>query len=212
MKSYPLFLVNLQHHRVVVIGSNAEAAHRIAGLEASGAGQIVLIAPRPCPELTPAIESERVIHLARVYQPGDLRHALLAITTEQDAELNAWVAGEARVRGVLLQAMDDPPHCSAYAPSVVRRGELTIAISTNGKSPALAVRLREQLEASLSDGVAPFLSLATRLRPMVRERLGRFEARREFWYQLVDSDVLPLLEQGQHHVAWRRALQLLEAA
>ena len=95
------------------------------------------------------------------------------------------------------------PYCSVIAPSIVKRGDLQIAISTSGSAPALAVRLRQRLERELGEHYAEFLDAARRLRRPLKEGIPDFEERRRRWYELVDSPVLQLLERGESEAAER---------
>jgi len=105
--------------------------------------------------------------------------------------------------------VDDPACCTFIAPAIVRRGDLTVAISTGGKAPALAVRLRQQLERALGDEYARFLELAGALRTPLTERYPDFEERKTRWYRLVDSEVLELLREGQDGKAQQRMREVL---
>ena len=119
---------------------------------------------------------------------------------------------EAQRRNVLLNTVDDPPRCGFIAPAVVRRGDLAVAISTNGKAPALAVRLRQRLEGELGEEYGRFLSLAGTVRAPLASLHPDFGERRELWYRLVDSDVLDLLRQGEEDAARARFEEILGVA
>ena len=105
--------------------------------------------------------------------------------------------------------MDDVPHCDFIAPAVVRRGDLAVAISTNGKAPALAVRLRQRLEAELGEEHARFLELAGSVRAPLARLLPDLAARRDLWYRLIDSDILQLLRRGEEAAAVARFEEIL---
>ena len=94
----------------------------------------------------------------------------------------------------------------------MRRGDLTITISTSGKAPALAVRLRQQLERTVGHEYARFLELAETVRAPLAARHPNFEQRKALWYQLVDSDVLNLLRQGDEATACRRITEIMGVA
>ncbi len=111
---------------------------------------------------TGAIELRR-----RGYHRGDLEGAFLAIAATDDRSVNADVWAEAEERGILLNAVDDLSHCSFIAPAVHRAGDIAVAVSTGGKSPALAVRLREQIGTLIGREHAEFLDLLGELRPVV---------------------------------------------
>jgi precorrin-2 dehydrogenase/sirohydrochlorin ferrochelatase len=140
---YPLFL-NLQCRVCVVIGGNEMAEGKVHDL-LNAEAKIRLIAPDVTPQIADWSRSGRLHWEPRPYQRGDLEDAFLVISTS-NSETNAQVFQEAEARHVFCNAVDDIPHCSSYASAVVRRGPLQIAISTAGKSPALAQRLRIELE------------------------------------------------------------------
>lgn len=207
MNYYPVFL-NLQGRRCIVIGGGAIAEGKVRGLlEAEAA--IIVIAPELTPRLRTWVAEGRVGHLTRTYQPGDLAGAFLAISATDDRDVNARVWEEATARNLPVNVVDDTPHCNFIAPSILRRGDLTVAISTSGKAPALAVRLREQLERVVGDEHARFLELAGTLREPLAARYPSFEQRKALWYRLVDSDVLALLKHGDETAARRRMTEIM---
>jgi len=116
---------------------------------------------------------------------------------------------ETRERNVLVNTVDDVAHCDFIAPAVVRRGDLAVAISTDGKAPALAVRLRQRLESELGEEHARFLELAGSVRAPLARLLPDLAKRRDLWYRLLDSDILHLLRRGQEAAAIDRFEEIL---
>ncbi|MDX2152055.1 MAG: bifunctional precorrin-2 dehydrogenase/sirohydrochlorin ferrochelatase [Bryobacteraceae bacterium] len=162
---YPIML-DLGARPCLVIGNGREAAAKVRDLESAGAN---------------------VTWLQRSWQPGDFRGFFLAIAADDDRSNNAAMYAEAVECNVLFNALDDPPHCQFYFPSVHRQGDLVIAISTNGKCPALAVRIREQLAERYGPEYGRFLVLAGTLREKIAAAFPNFETRKRVWYALVDS-------------------------
>lgn len=200
---YPVFL-DLRGRLCVVVGGDRAALWKVEGLLASGA-RVRLIAAEPIPELAELAAREPSIeHRVREYRRGDLDGAFLALSVIATPEIAAPFWAEAEALGIPANVMDDVPRCSFIAPSIVRRGDLAVAISTAGRAPALAVRLRERLERELGGHHARFLELAGALRAPMAERHPPFETRRELWYRLVDSDVLDLLARGNEAAAVER--------
>lgn len=200
---YPVFL-DLRDRLCVVVGGDRAALWKVEGLLESGA-RVRLVAAEPVAELAAlGADHPRVEHRARVYRPGDLEGAFLALSTDADPEVARPFWAEAEALGVPANVMDDVPHCSFIAPSIVRRGDLAVAISTAGRAPALAVRLRERLERELGPHHARFLELAGALRAPIAARHPGFDTRRELWYRLVDSDLLELLGRGDEEGALER--------
>src|SRR4029077_6044844 len=132
-------------------------------------------------------------HVPREYAAGDLAGAYLVIAATDDPEVNHAVHAEAEARGVLVNLGDDPPYCGFILPSILRRGDLVVAVSTSGNAPALAVRIRERIERELGEEYARFLVLAGSLRKPLAEKYPDFQVRKRLWYRLVDSDVVALL-------------------
>lgn len=210
MNYYPIFL-NLQGRRCIVIGGGVIAEGKVRGLlEAEAA--VIVIAPELTARLRAWVAEGRIGRLTRPYQSGDLAGAFLVISATDDREVNARVWAEATARNIPVNVVDDTPHCNFIAPSILRRGDLAVAISTSGKAPALAVRLREQLEHLVGDEHARFLELAGTLREPLAVRYPSFEQRKALWYRLVDSDVLALLKQGDQATARRRMAEIMGVA
>jgi siroheme synthase-like protein len=183
---YPVFL-DLRGRACLVIGDGALAEEKVRGLREAGAA----------------------VRRVERHAPGDLDGVCLAIVCARPAAEVAAVWAEARQRNVLVNTVDDVPHCDFIAPSILRRGDLAIAISTGGRAPALAVRLRQRLEREIGDEHARFLALAGTVRAALAARRPDFAERRELWYRLVDSDVLDLLRQGDEDAAADRFAEIL---
>lgn len=196
---YPVFL-QLKDQPCVVIGGGKIAEGKVESLLESQA-RVTLISPDLTDRLGEHVRAGRVTYIQRAYRPGDLRGAFLAICATDQPEINRQVWEEANANRQLVNVVDDTPHCNFIAPSIARQGDLTIAISTAGKAPALAVRLREQFQQQVGAHHARFLSLAGKLRQPLAERIPDFETRKQLWYQIVDSDVLTHIEAGREETA-----------
>src|SRR5690606_23536852 len=129
-----------------------------------------------------------------------------------DPEVNRRAYHAAESRGILAQVVDDPPRCSFIMPSIIRRGGLTLAISTGGASPALAVRLTARLNEAIGVEYERFVELAGEIRPIIMDRIGDPDVRKRLWYRLVDSEALALLRDGRTAEAKALALRLIEEA
>jgi len=150
MEMFPIFF-KLEGRACLVVGAGTIAAPKIASLLRAG-GAVTVVAPRANSAIAAQAETGEVLWHAREFVPGDLNGMFLAIAATDLQPVNHTVAEEARARGILVNSVDDPPDCDFFYPSVVRRGDLQIAISTAGKSPALAQRLREEIAALLPLG------------------------------------------------------------
>jgi siroheme synthase-like protein len=208
LKVYPVFLVGLASRRTVVLGGGREAERKVAGLVECDAS-VVVISRKITVGLRRMVRERGVGWIRRDYRPGDLRGAFLVISAREERGDAAEVEREANEVGALLNVVDDAPHCSFIAGSIVRRGELTVAISTAGAAPAVAVRLRERLERELGHEYAEFLRVLAALREPLAEIYPDFEERRRIWYRLVDSDVLELMRTGRAALALARVAELI---
>src|SRR5579864_8535943 len=144
MSLFPAFL-KLTNRRVLVVGGGSIAAQKIPGLLEAGA-QVHVVSPKLAPQLTEGLRNQKITWSAKHFEPQDLDNVFLVIAATSLRDLNASVYAEAGRRNILCNAVDDIDHCHFYYGSIVQRGDLQIAISTNGKSPALAQRLRKELE------------------------------------------------------------------
>jgi precorrin-2 dehydrogenase/sirohydrochlorin ferrochelatase len=208
MKGYPIFLTGLDTKRCLVIGGGPEAERKVAGLLECAASVTVI-----SPELTPAlrlwVEAGAMAWLARPYQPGDLQGAYLVIVTDSSLSMRATICQEAEAERVLLNVTDDTSRSDFTAGAIMRQGALTIAISTSGCAPALAVRLRQQFERTFGPEYATFLDWLRALREPLTRQYPDFTERRARWYALVDSEILTLLKQGQVDLARQRLADIV---
>ena len=202
MSYYPLFL-DLNDRPCVVIGGGRIAADKTHALLEARA-RVTVVAQDLIGSLADLAAVGRIKHAARLYQAGDLAGSVLAISATDDSAVNRLVWEEGRRSGVLVNVVDDVPLFNFIAPSVIRQGDLTVAISTSGKAPALAVRIRESLEEKFGREYARFLELAGAIRQSLAEKNPDFNARRTLWYRLVDSDVLDLLRAGDEDAAYQK--------
>ena len=208
MDVYPIFLTDLQSRRCVVIGGNSEAERKVEGLLAAKAS-VTVISETLTDKLSDWANQQHVTWLPRACRPGDLQGAWLAVAAVRDNTLAARLKEEAERYGVLLNVADDAPHSNFVHGAVMRRGRLAVAVSTSGSSPALAARIRKQLEQTFGPEYADFLALLADLRGPVADREPGFEARKELWQALLDSEVLDLLRQGRREQARQLAARLV---
>ena len=194
MKTYPVNLV-LENKLVILVGAGEEIARKIPGLLETGA-QVRVIAPTAHATIRRYAAEGQIEYLERRYQPGDLAGAFLVIAAAGDQGVHEAVWTEGTANGQLVNVMDVLTQCNFHAVSVVRQGQLTIAIGTGGAAPALAATLRKRFEKGFGPEYAEFLEYAQALRPVVAARLP-LERRAEFWYTLLESNAITLLRQGE---------------
>jgi len=158
----PLFL-RVEGKSVVVVGGGAVASGKVQGLVLAGA-RVTVVAPVVRQE----IRATRVSVIERVFRPGDLDEAWLAVAAGP-REVNREVAAAAEERRVFVNAVDDPDNGNAYTGGVLRRGGVTIAVATEGRAPALAGLLREALESIVPEEIEVWVETAAALRREQRE-------------------------------------------
>jgi precorrin-2 dehydrogenase/sirohydrochlorin ferrochelatase len=187
MSLFPIFL-KLTGRPCTVIGAGHLAESKIESLLAAAA-RLTVIAPQASPRIADlAASGELTLHL-RPYAAGDLAGQFLVVAATNVPAVNRAVFAEAESSGVLINAVDDPPFCDFYFPSVVRRGDLQIAISTGGESPALAQRLRQEINAALPLDTGDGLAELGNLRREVLQAEPLNEARNQLLHQLASRDV-----------------------
>ena len=208
MSGYPLTLVNLSGARCVVVGGGRVAARKVAALREAGARPVV-ISPALCDALQRLVEAEAVDLVAREYEPGDLAGVWLVIAATDDPVINEAVWQEAQAVGCLVNVVDDPARCNFYVPATVRRGALTLSISTGGHSPALAGRIRRALERQFDAAYQPYVDLLGELRPQIQEQIADPVRRKALWTALLDSEILDLYRSGAPRAAEQRAQEII---
>ena len=188
MSLFPIFL-KLTARPCIVIGAGNLAESKIESLRAAEA-RVTVIAPNACPSIVDLAASGEVTWHQRAYEPGDIVAGTFLVVTATDVpEVNREVYLEATSKSIICNAVDDPPYCDFYFPSVVRRGDLQIAISTAGQSPALAQRLRKELNAALPLDTGTWLAELGNLRREVLQLEPLNEERKHLLHNLASREV-----------------------
>jgi precorrin-2 dehydrogenase/sirohydrochlorin ferrochelatase len=187
MSLFPVFL-KLTGRPCTVIGAGHLAESKIESLLTASAA-VTVIAPHASPRIQEMSASGELTLHQREYAAGDLANQFLAVAATNVPAVNRAVFAEAQAAGILVNAVDDPPFCDFYFPSVVRRGDLQIAISTAGHSPALAQRLRKEINALLPLDAGDWLAELGNLRREVLQLEPLNDARKELLHQLASREV-----------------------
>jgi precorrin-2 dehydrogenase/sirohydrochlorin ferrochelatase len=187
MSLFPLFL-KLTARPCIVVGGGNLAETKIESLLAAQA-KVTVIAPEACARIVDFAEAGEVEWHRRAYTEGDLEGSFLVVAATDDPAVNRAVFQEATQKGILCNCVDDPPFCDFYFPSVVRRGDLQIAISTAGASPALAQRLRKEINAQLPLDAGDWLTDLGNLRREVIQAEPLNEERKWLLHQLAQREV-----------------------
>ncbi|OQP05643.1 siroheme synthase [Geobacillus sp. 46C-IIa] len=178
---YPVIL-QVRGRRAVVVGGGKVAARKIHGLLEAGA-EIVMIAPEAERELQALAAEGVIVWKKKRFDRDDLAGAFLVIAATNDREVNEAVA-QAAAPGQLVNVVDDPERCDFHVPAVVRRGPLTIAVSTEGASPAVARRIRRELEEQYGEEYGPYLEFLQRARDIVLREVDDAEGRKRLFRAL----------------------------
>ena len=193
MSFFPIYL-EMRGRRCLVIGGGAVAERKIANLLEAGA-EVTVISPDASENVARWSKNNSIQLEARCYQNGDLDGYELAFVATDDDRVNASVYQEGKSRGVWVNAADDPAHCDFILPSVLRRGDLTVAVSSGGQSPALARTIREELEIYFSREYEQLAQLAAETRAELHRRALHVPF--ETWRRALSGDVRQFLMRGE---------------
>ena len=204
---YPIFL-DLSGKKCLVTGEGYEVAGKVRALVDAGA-QVTYVNPSAEDSIRELAAQTRILWKGRAFHPDDLNDCFLVITDRDD---NSELFRLAEERGILCNAVDDPANCRFSFGSVHRQGDLTIAVSTNGQAPAVAVRLRQKLQREIGPEYAALLAMLRVFRPVITKSIPDFSARRDLWYRIVDSSALSQLRNGQIEAAAETICAIIDEA
>jgi precorrin-2 dehydrogenase/sirohydrochlorin ferrochelatase len=203
-------MLDVRERPVVVIGGDRIAAEKATALAASGA-RVSVLSPEFGPEVLALAESGRVTLRAKHYEPGDLTGAFVVVAATNDPQLIEAIWQETRSNGQPVNIVDVPRYCTFILPSVLRRGKLTVAVSTEGASPSLAKRIRQQLEESFPPAYEDYIDLAARARIYLRQQGVPYDTRDAFFHDFMASPVLEALRAGERARALTVTVELLRS-
>jgi siroheme synthase-like protein len=190
--------IRLVGRRCVVIGGGEVGLEKVEGLLACG-GDVTLIAPEAEPQLLEYAREGSIRWEQREYRgPADLEGVFIAIAATADTDVNIAVYGDAERRAMLVNVVDVPPLCNFILPAIVRTGPLAIAISTAGASPALAKRMKREIEGQFGEPYARLAVLLNEVRGWAKGTLPTYQDRKEFFEGIVggEPDPIALLRDG----------------
>ena len=189
---YPIFL-ELTQRCCLVVGGGTVAERKVQGLLEAGA-DVVVVSPTLTEALHALAVDSLLTYFPRPFRDEDVKGCALVIAATDRVEVNAHVAKTARRLGIWVNVVDTPAVCDFIAPAVVRRGALQIAISTGGKSPMLAKRLRQGLEALIGPEYGELADILGAMRTSLRYRGEPSEVWHAMFRRVIDASCLPLLE------------------
>lgn len=183
---YPLFL-KTKGKRCIVVGGGQVALRKVKMLLEHKA-DIEVISPVLCSKLQELADNEQIHVIPRQYQKGDLRGATIVISATDNADINREVIKEARRNAILINVVDNPEESDFIVPSYLRQGDISVAISTGGRSPALARKIRTILERELGSEHSPLLDLIEEARAEIKSL--RLNISGDAWQEALDLDLL----------------------
>lgn len=195
----------------MVAGAGMVAQRKVRRLLECGA-RVSVVSPEIAPFLKTLAEKKKIILKKRRVNLTDLNGVYLAISATGDRKTNSLISSYCRRKGILVNVVDSPKECNFILPSVVRRGNLTVAVSTDGVSPALSKKIRLDLEGRFGAEYAKLLRLMAKLRPEVLRKIKNSRARKAFFQKAVQDDVLALLKKNKELQAREKIRAILESA
>lgn len=194
-KGFPVVLTALDSVRCLVVGGGRVAERKVEALLEADA-RVRVVSPVVSEGLRRLAEDGRIEYLARGFDEADVADAFLVIAATDDREVNAAVAHAGRERRLLVNVADDPAAGNFHTAAAVRRGDLLVAVSTGGASPAVAALVRRNLQTFLGVEYAEMLDLLSAVRPRVTREIPA-DLRPAVWRRLATDEVLGWLRDGQ---------------
>jgi siroheme synthase-like protein len=192
----------------VVVGGGLIAQRKVTTLLGCGA-RVTVVSPALTARLRSLARQGRIRHAARRFKAPDVGGAWLAFAATDDQAINVAVFRSASRERIFTNVVDQQPLCSFIAPAIARRGEVVIAVSTGGGSPALAKRVRRDVEELIGEDYAQMLRLLRSLRAAAKRRLPTYQDRKRYFDGLVGGRVFELVNSGRLPAARREALRTL---
>lgn len=194
MPYYPIFL-DLDNRKVIVVGGGEVAERKIKNLLHYGC-KIYISSPHLSPHLKQLVAEHKIHQISYESLDMYMDDAFMVIAATDDPEVNTQIASQAKERGVLVNAVDQPKDCNFIMPSIVKRGDLQIAISTAGKSPALAKKIRKEMDSMFGPEYDSFIELLGLLRIKLLSHGQPSSKNKIIFQKLVDSNLLELIKKG----------------
>jgi siroheme synthase-like protein len=191
---FPVSL-NLQGKTCLVVGGGAVAEKRVRSLLSCGA-VVRLVSPDVTPWLAEAAEVGTLVWKHEPFRPEHTDGAMVVCVATSERETNAEIYRLAKQRHCLVNVADDPPHCDFYMPAVVRRGHLTVAVSTEGQAPAFAAWLCRLFDRILDRRLDRVVAGYARIRPLMKQRYPEMRPRVQAWERRIEDDAPQVFHQS----------------
>ncbi len=210
MPNYYPIMLDIRNRPAIVVGGDRIAAEKATALHASGA-HVTVMSAQFCPELHEMAERQEITLHQKAYEPGDLAGAFVVVATATyDPQLTEAIWNKTQQRNQLVNIVDVPARCSFIVPSILRRGQLTISVSTEGASPSLSKRIRQRLEGLFPAAYATYMQIAVVARTHLRQQNISYDRRDEFFGKFFSSDILTLLAEDNLAHALALTAELLQ--
>lgn len=190
-KYYPIYL-NINERKCVVVGGGEVAYRKACGLKEAGAN-VIVISPEFCRQL---LKKQGISLKKKRYEEGDIDEAAIVVASTNNEEINRKVYTDAAKRNIPVNVVDQPDLCSFIVPSLIRRGDLCISISTGGTGPALARNIRIELEKQFGIEYADLTRLLSRMRQIVLSTISDEKKRKTILNRLADGDFLEMIKKN----------------
>lgn len=204
---YPIFL-NLAGRICLVAGGGKVAERKIATLLEYNAW-VKVVSPSCTAEIAAWANQGSIEMYCRTFEAKDLEQVSLVFAATGDVQANSHITSLCREKGIWVNAVDDPPNCDFFVPSILRRESLCVAVSTEGKSPLLAAKLRRELEELIPPEYGEWVEILGDLREQIKNSTIDSGERREIFAALVNSDILELLREGRKEQVKERIRQCM---
>ena len=193
MAFYPVNL-NISNRRCLVVGGGSVAARKIESLLISDAA-IRVVSPEVCGKISDMADSGRIEWIQRTYQQRDLDGVFLVFAATNQPNVQDMIASHAKQAGVLLNSADSPHQCDFHVPAKIRRGDLLIAVSTGGSSPALSARIKDRLYFEFGPEYAALVELLAQIRRQVVDGMRESDENRLLFKRLLEQPLLHLIRE-----------------
>ncbi|ABR46302.1 siroheme synthase [Alkaliphilus metalliredigens QYMF] len=208
-KYYPIML-NIEEKKCTVVGGGRVAERKVKSLLEHGA-VVTVMSPTLTDALQEMVRQGQLLHHQKHYETGDLRGSYLVYVATDDLQVSQACHEEASRENILMNVVDVPRLCDFTVPAIVRRGPLTVAIASDGKSPMLSRKIREELEKRFGQHYEDVLELLGEMRVQALNEINEIEDRKQLFQQLIyEHDVENLGKKGKE-ILWREAWQFYEA-
>ena len=207
---YPIY-VDVEDHDVLIVGGGEVCARKAETMLRYGA-RVTVVAPKATAEITEWAEAGKITLQRKEYEESDLDGRSIVIASTNDSRVNTRVATDCRRRKILVNVVDVTDLCEFIVPAILERGSIQIAISTAGKSPALARTLKEDLRRMVGGEYAEANEILGSLRDAAKKRLPTDVDRKHFFDGILEKDLIGLLREGRRDEAQRLLRESCEAA